>query len=212
MRVVFFGPPGAGKGTIAARLSEERSIPHISTGELFREAIKNSTPLGVKVKTIIDSGSLVPDSMTVDLVQKRLSSADVENGFILDGFPRTIPQAEALSEISKIDCVLNIHVEDEIIVKRLTGRRICTVCGNSHHLVFLRPQKPGVCDRCGGKLLQREDDTEGSIRKRLEVYKKQTEPLIQYYRSENLIVDVDGTPAPEVVYELTAKSLSEFLG
>ena len=208
MKLVMFGPPGAGKGTIAGKLSHRIKAPHISTGDLFREAIKNETPLGRKVKAILDSGALVPDEVTVDLVKERLSADDVGTGFILDGFPRTIPQAEALSEICKIDHVLNFRVEDDVLISRLTGRRICANCGHSHHIEFLPPKEKGVCDKCGGILVQREDDMETAIKKRLAVYKSQTEPLIEYYRTKGFIVDIAGSPPPDQVLESVSSALS----
>ncbi len=207
MKLVFFGPPGAGKGTVAGKLASQLGIPHISTGDLFRTAIKNRTTLGKKVKEILDSGALVPDEVTVDLVRERLSKGDIESGYILDGFPRTIPQAKALAKIVTLDGVINFTVDDETIVSRLTGRRICSKCGFSHHVEFLPPRREGYCDSCGGELIQREDDSEESIRKRLSVYQSQTAPLIDYYKKAGLIVDVDGTPAPEVVLNAAMAAL-----
>ena len=209
MKLVFFGPPGAGKGTVAGKLAERLGIPHISTGDLFRTAIKNQTDLGKKVKEILDSGALVPDEVTVDLVRERLVQGDTISGYILDGFPRTIPQAEALAQITTLNAVINFGVDDETIVSRLTGRRVCSKCGFSHHVDFLPPRSEGICDRCGGELIQREDDTEESIRTRLSIYQSQTAPLIEYYRKGGLIIDVDGTPAPEVVLSSVAAALQD---
>lgn len=207
MKLVMFGPPGAGKGTVAVKLAQKLEIPHISTGDLFRAAIKNQTELGKKVKAILDSGALVPDEVTVDLVRERLTRSDTESGYILDGFPRTVPQAEALATITTLSGVINFDVDDEAIVSRLTGRRICSKCGFSHHVNFLPPRKEGVCDQCGGELIQREDDTEGPIRNRLSVYQSQTEPLIDYYRKSGLIIDIDGSPAPDVVLSSVVAAL-----
>jgi adenylate kinase len=208
MKLVLFGPPGAGKGTVAGKLSADMQIPHISTGDLFRSAVKNKTPLGIRVKEIMDSGSLVPDEITVDLVKDRLVDRDARDGFILDGFPRTVPQADALFAMSDIDVVLNFAIDDSILIARLSGRRVCVSCGYSHHIEFLPPKKTGICDRCGGKLIQREDDMVGSIKKRLEVYRIQTEPLITYYRKKNIISDIDAAPAPDVVYASVLKELT----
>ncbi len=210
MKLVFFGPPGAGKGTIASKLAEKIGIPHISTGDLFRAAIKNETELGKKVKAILDSGALVPDELTVELVRERLSEGDTKSGYILDGFPRTIPQAEALADIDQIDAVINFEVADEVIVSRLSGRRICPNCGNIHHVEYMPPKQEGICDRCGGELIQREDDKEDSIRNRLAVYKEQTAPLLDYYNEKGLTIDIDGSPAPDVVLDSVSKALEKF--
>ena len=201
MKLVFFGPPGAGKGTIAVKLAEQLGIPHISTGDLFRAAIKNQTELGVKVKAILDSGALVPDEVTVELVRERIAENDTKSGYILDGFPRTIPQAEALAGIDQIDAVINFEVEDAAIIARLSGRRTCSKCGFIHHVEYLPPKKEGICDRCGGELIQRKDDSETSIRNRLSVYQKQTAPLLDYYSDKGLSIDIDGSPAPDVVLQ-----------
>ncbi len=200
MKLVFFGPPGAGKGTIAGKLAADRALPHVSTGELFRTAIKDHTPLGIQITDMMDSGALVPDSLTVEVVRKRLEQDDARGGFVLDGFPRTIPQADALSRTSDLSLVLNLIVGDETLIARLSGRRVCVSCGFNYHIKFLPPKKTDVCDRCQGTLMQRKDDTEVSIRRRLDVYQTQTEPLIEYYRDKGLIADVDGSPPPDDVY------------
>ena len=200
MNLVFFGPPGAGKGTIAARLAADRDIPHISTGELFREAVKQATDLGNKIKTVIDSGSLVPDEITIKLVKKRLSRSDASTGFILDGFPRTVSQAKALSATVDIDHVLNLSIKDEMVIKRLTGRRTCTNCGFTHHVVFMPPKEPDKCDNCGNHLVQREDDSETAIATRLKVYKSQSVPLIEYYVKKELLRNIDASPDPDTIY------------
>lgn len=194
------GPPGAGKGTAAARVAEEYQIPHISTGDLFRAAIKNETPLGLKVKSITEAGNLVPDELTIALVRERLEEDDTDGGFILDGFPRTIPQAEALDAFSNIAKVLNFTLDDEQIIERLSGRRVCRNCGATYHVKSMPPRKEGVCDLCGGELYTRKDDSVESIRNRLEVYRRQTLPLVEYYGRAKLIEEVDSTPAADEVH------------
>lgn len=206
MKLIFLGPPGAGKGTIASRLTEIMHIPQISTGDMFRAAINNQTELGRQVKAILDSGGLVPDEVTVNIVKERLSEDDCSNGFILDGFPRTIPQAEALSAIEKIDAAVNFIVTDELVIKRLTGRRICPKCKEIYHIETLKPKQDGLCDNDGTQLIQREDDSRDSIVNRLDVYKKQTEPLIAFYRSQNLLVDLDADGGvPKIMKEIEEK-------
>ena len=201
MKLIFLGPPGAGKGTLAAVVSEVYKIPHISTGEIFRAAIREKTPLGLKVQSIIDSGQLVSDETTIELVRERLEKDDAKNGFILDGFPRTIAQAEALAKIIGIDCAVNFDISDEEVVSRLSGRRVCKACGKNYHTDYMKPAKEGVCDKCGGELFTREDDKIESISKRLDVYRAQTAPLIAYYRERNLLKDIDARPASEVILE-----------
>ncbi len=199
MNLVMFGPPGAGKGTLAASLSRETGMIHISTGEIFREAIRNETELGKRVQRITESGALVPDELTIELVAARLRKDDVRNGVILDGFPRTIPQAEALRKLCEIDHVVNLRVPDEVVVERLSGRRVCSSCGTVFHIKFMPPKKEGVCDACGGELYQRKDDTVDAVKKRLEVYKNQTQELIEYFKKRDLLVEIDGTPKAETV-------------
>lgn len=199
MKFIFLGPPGAGKGTLAAKVAEEYKLPHISTGDIFRAAIKNQTPLGIKVKAIIDSGALVSDDITIELVKDRLSQDDAQNGFILDGFPRTIPQAEALAGIVAIDAAVNFDIADDAVIERLSGRRVCKGCGKNYHVKFMPSQKDGLCDDCNGELYTRDDDKIESIKNRLVVYRKQTAPLIDYYRSKNLLTDIDARPATEAV-------------
>ncbi len=196
MNLIFLGPPGAGKGTLAGLVSEEHGIPQISTGDLFREAVRNGTELGRKAKAIMDRGELVPDSLTVDLVKERLSRPDARKGFILDGFPRTVPQADALQALAPIDRVINFLAEDDIVIRRLSGRRVCRNCGAIYHVENIPPKVEGVCDRCGGKLYIRSDDQIDAIRRRLEVYRVQTEPLIQYYRQRGKLVDIDSSADP----------------
>lgn len=201
MNFIFLGPPGAGKGTLAAKVAEAYKIPHISTGDIFRDNIKRQTPLGVKVKAIIDSGSLVSDEITCELVKDRLSKDDTKNGFILDGFPRTIPQAEALEKFSKIDAAVNFDIADEAVVERLSGRRVCKSCGANYHIKFTKPAVEGKCDKCGGELYTRDDDQPESIKHRLVVYREQTAPLIDFYRKKGNLTDVDARPAAEKVLE-----------
>jgi len=201
MKLVFLGPPGAGKGTLAVLVTEAYSIPHISTGEIFRAAIREKTPLGLKVQAIIDAGQLVSDDTTIELVKERLAKSDAKKGFILDGFPRTIPQAEALAEIVDIDSAVNFDIDDELVVKRLSGRRVCKTCSQNYHVDFMPPKVEGKCDKCGGDLIIREDDKIEAITKRLEVYRKQTEPLIGFYREKNKLTDVDASPSSGTVFE-----------
>ena len=207
MKLIFLGPPGAGKGTLAARAVDILKVPHISTGNIFRAAIAAQSPLGLKVKSILDSGKLVDDETTIGLVKERLAEKDVENGYILDGFPRTIPQAEALAGFSTVDRVVNFDIPDSAVVERLGGRRTCRGCGANFHIVFGKPKQDGVCDHCGGELYTREDDKEGAIKKRLEVYREQTVPLIDYYRKNGLLADVDARPDVKTVVENFRKSM-----
>jgi adenylate kinase len=204
--LVLLGPPGAGKGTQASRIVAEYGIPHVSTGDILRAALKNQTPLGLEAKKFMDAGELVPDSVVIGIVKDRLQEPDTAKGFLMDGFPRTIPQAEALDValdaldrgISKVVVIL---VDEEDLVKRLTGRRICRSCQAPFHVMFTKPQVEGVCDKCGGELYQRDDDSEATVRNRLEVYRKQTEPLIDYYDRAGVVARIDGAQTPEKVYE-----------
>lgn len=202
MKCIFLGPPGAGKGTLASEVSKRYGIPHISTGDLFRAAIKNQTELGKKVKSVMDSGRLVDDNLTVALVKERLDKDDTKNGFILDGFPRTITQADALEKIAKMDSVINFHISDEEVIKRLSGRRVCSSCGKGFHVDFIKPKKDGICDFCGSSLITRDDDKIEAIQKRLDVYRKETAPLIDYYGERNICVDIDATPSAEEVVRI----------
>jgi len=195
--IVLLGPPASGKGTQAARLREALDLPHVASGDLFRENLKNQTELGLEAKTYMDRGALVPDDVTIAMVIDRLSQPDCVKGALLDGFPRTIAQAEALDEAlaargRKISVVPNIVVPDDVLVERVSGRRLCRVCGEAYHMTFNAPRQPGVCDNDGGELYQRDDDKPETVRKRLQVYWEQTSPLIDYYRQQGLLVEVNG--------------------
>lgn len=211
MRAILLGPPGAGKGTQADTIVKEFSIPHISTGDIFRKNIKEGTVLGKKAKEYMDQGLLVPDELTVELVKDRLLDEDCKNGFLLDGFPRTIFQADALEEALKgmdqsLDYVVNIEVRKELLIERAVGRRVCKDCGQTYHMTFNKPTVEGVCDNCKGELLQRKDDTEETVTKRINVYQEQTEPLIEYYTNKGIIVNIDGEkPIAEVGKNIVAK-------
>jgi len=194
MNLIFLGPPGAGKGTLAVKAVELLGIPQISTGSIFRTAIADGTPLGLKVKAIIDAGKLVDDETTIALVKERLAKDDVKKGYILDGFPRTIPQAEALAGFSKVDKVINFDIPDSGVLARLGGRRVCRKCGFNFHIIFNKPKKEGICDHCGGEVYIRDDDKPEAVQKRLEVYRAQTAPLIDYYRGKGLLLDIDARP------------------
>ncbi|MFE1312389.1 adenylate kinase [Streptomyces sp. NPDC058755] len=205
MRIVLVGPPGAGKGTQAVRLAEKLAIPHISTGDLFRANISRQTELGKLAKSYMDAGNLVPDEVTIAMAKDRMEQADAENGFLLDGFPRNVSQAEALDRLLdeegiKLDAVLDLEVPEEEVVKRIAGRRICRN-DSSHvfHVTYSRPKQEGVCDVCGGELYQRDDDSEETVRTRLEVYHTQTEPIIDYYKSQGLVVTISSLgPVDEI--------------
>src|SRR5699024_9877866 len=206
MNSIIMGLPGAGKGTQAAKIIKKHSIPHISTGDMFRLAIKNETDLGKQAKAFMDQGELVPDEVTVGIVKERLSQSDAKGGFLLDGFPRTIEQAEALNKImedlgSQIDQTINIDVPEEELMNRLTGRRICETCGATYHLVFNPPKEEGICDLDGGKLYQREDDNPDTVANRLEVNIKQTTPLLNFYKELGVLSTVDGSKDIDEVFE-----------
>jgi adenylate kinase len=208
MNIIMLGPPGAGKGTQAKMMVENLGIPQISTGDMLRAAVKEGTELGRKAKEYMDGGKLVPDDVVIGIVKERLAQSDCDRGFILDGFPRTIPQAEALDKVlgelgKRIEYVINVAVPNKELLTRLTGRRTCRKCGAMYHLVFNPPKKEGVCDKCGGELYQRDDDKEDTIRQRLKVYEDQTSPLIEYYRKKGVLYDVDGTGSiPEIFQEI----------
>lgn len=205
MKIIMLGAPGAGKGTQAKKIADKYSIPHISTGDIFRANIKNNTPLGQKAKTFMDQGLLVPDELVVDLVVDRFKADDCKNGYVLDGFPRTIPQAEALDAAllaigSKVDYAINVEVPDENIINRMSGRRACVSCGATYHIVHIPTKVEGVCDVCGSNLILRDDDKPETVEKRLAVYHEQTQPLIDYYTNKGVLTEVDGTKDMDVVF------------
>lgn len=212
MKIIMLGAPGAGKGTQAKQIAGKYSIPHISTGDIFRANIKNGTELGKKAKEYMDQGLLVPDELTCDLVVDRIGQDDCKNGFVLDGFPRTIPQAEALTDAlnklgEKMDYAIDVDVPDENIVKRMSGRRACLDCGATYHVVSIPPKKEGICDACGSKLVLRDDDKPETVQKRLDVYHEQTQPLIDYYKKAGILKSVDGTQPMEDVFAEIVKIL-----
>ncbi|WP_100404148.1 adenylate kinase [Bacillus sp. FJAT-42315] len=206
MNLVLMGLPGAGKGTQAEKIVEKYNIPHISTGDMFRAAMKEGTELGLKAKSFMDQGSLVPDEVTIGIVRERLSKPDCESGFLLDGFPRTVPQAEALEGIMEelgksINFVINVDVDKDILMARLTGRRICKDCGATYHMVFNAPAVEDKCDRCGGELYQRADDNEETVQNRLDVNLKQTQPLLDFYEQKGYLKNINGQQEIHVVFE-----------
>ena len=206
-KLVFLGPPGAGKGTQAVRVSEALNVPHISTGDIFRKEIREKTPLGVEAKSYIDAGGLVPDSVTIGMVKNRLAEDDCKNGFLLDGFPRTIAQAEALDSFAKPDKVIDIAVADEKLMARLTGRRVCTKCAGTFHISNLGSSE--VCPVCGAALYQRDDDKPETIKSRLDAYHAQTAPLIGYYTEAGTLREVDGDQKPDAVFAAVMAELKE---
>jgi adenylate kinase len=212
MRILLMGPPGAGKGTQAEFLTKELKIPHISTGDMFRKAVKEGTPLGIEAKRYMDAGKLVPDEVTIGIVKERLAEADCKAGFLLDGFPRTVPQADALDKTLrelgvKLDRVVNIMVEREALLQRLTGRRVCKVCSATYHVVYNPSQAGKQCQHCGGELYQRSDDSEATVANRLNVYEQQTAPLIEYYEKKGLLLNIEGNEAVETVMQNILRAL-----
>lgn len=212
MKIIMLGAPGAGKGTQAKRIADKWQIPHVSTGDIFRANIKNGTELGMEAKKYMDKGALVPDELTVKILLDRVAQEDCKNGYVLDGFPRTIPQAEvldkALAELGdSIDYAINVDVPDENIVNRMSGRRACVACGATYHVVYAPTKTEGICDRCGKELILREDDKPETVQKRLSVYHEQTQPLIEYYGAKGILKSVDGTKDMEEVFHDIVKIL-----
>ena len=212
LRAVLLGPPGAGKGTQAAKVIEKYNVPHISTGDIFRANIKEGTELGKKAQGYINEGKLVPDELVVDLVTDRLQQDDCKDGFLLDGFPRTILQAEQLDEFlskngQKLDIVLNFKVRKDVLVERISGRRVCKACGASFHVVNVPPKKEGICDTCGGELFQRKDDNRETVENRINVYESETAVLIGYYEKQGVLVDFDGEKSHEEVFADVVKAI-----
>ena len=201
LKLIIFGPPSAGKGTQAQRLSKKYGIPQIATGDLLREAVAKKTPLGVKIKSYLDSGRLGPDDLIVQLISERVSKPDCADGYILDGFPRTMGQAEELDKMTKVDIVLNIVVDFEMLVERAIGRRICKQCAAVYHVKFNPPEKEGVCDKCGAELIQRDDDKEDTVRNRLRIYMEQTAPLVDHFKKQGILVDIDGSRGIDGVFD-----------
>lgn len=206
MRIVLMGPPGAGKGTQAKKLAEAFSVPQIATGDILRAAVQQGTPLGKKAKEYMEQGLLVPDEVITGIVRERLKANDAEKGFILDGFPRTIPQAESLDKILeemgvKLDAVINIVVPRDELIQRFTGRRVCPNCGATYHVKHNPPEQEGICDKCGGQLIVRADDDIKTVEKRIDVYERETKPLIDYYKDKELLVNIDGNRPIEEVFE-----------
>ena len=214
IRTILLGPPGAGKGTQAARIIEKYHIPHISTGDIFRENIKQGTELGKKAQEYMARGELVPDDLVCEIACDRLLKDDCKEGFILDGFPRTVYQAEKLDEFlsengQKLDCVINLEVGEDILMKRLTGRRVCKKCGASFHVVNMPPKVEGICDVCGAELIQRTDDNEETARNRIDVYNAQTKPLVDYYKEAGVIADIDGAQGLEPTFAAIVAALEK---
>lgn len=214
MKIIMLGAPGAGKGTQAKMIADKYSIPHVSTGDIFRANIKNGTALGMEAKQYMDQGQLVPDELTVKILLDRVAQEDCKNGYVLDGFPRTIPQAEvldqALTELGdSIDYAINVDVPDENIIKRMSGRRACVACGATYHIVHIPTKVEGICDRCGAELILRDDDKPETVKKRLDVYHTQTQPLIDYYTAKGVLKEVDGTRDMQDVFADIVKILEQ---
>ena len=210
MKLILLGAPGAGKGTQAEKICEKLSIPTISTGNIIREAMKNGTEMGIKAKAAVEAGQLVSDDVVIGIIKERLAEDDCQNGFILDGFPRTIPQAEALDSMNvSIDAALSLEVSDREIVKRMSGRRVCEKCGASYHTEYKKPKTEGICDGCGAPLIIRKDDEPDTVLDRLDIYHKQTEPLKSYYKNQGKLITVEGQPKVEDTTKLVLDTLSE---
>jgi len=209
MRIVLLGPPGVGKGTLAGSLGKKLSIPKISTGDMLREAVKQGTELGKQAKEVMDKGTLVENYLVLGIIQERLKKEDCKNGFILDGFPRTIVQAKALDNITKIDVVINLLAGDKTIVERVSSRRVCVKCQTGYNVLTLKPKKGGVCDKCSGELIQRDDDKPETVKKRLDVYREETRPLIDFYEEKNIVKNINAEASIEEVFKDTVAALSE---
>ena len=208
MKLVLLGPPGAGKGTQAVRLADHFGVPRISTGDILRRQVADKTELGRKAATYVRSGKLVPDALVIEMVRKRLHEKDAKKGFILDGFPRTREQAQALDKMVKVDRALLLFLDPEDLIKRSTGRRVCQDCESVYHLLMNPPKRPGFCDRCGGKLIVREDDKEETVRHRIQVYEDQTKPLVSYYKEKGILVQVYGSGLIDEVFHRALEALS----
>jgi adenylate kinase len=208
VKLVIFGPPSAGKGTQAQKLSKKYGIPQVATGDLLRKAVADKTPLGLKVKSVLDQGKLGPDDLIVQLIKERVAKPDCKNGYLLDGFPRTMGQAKELEMMTSIDLVLNIVVDFEALVERAVGRRTCPKCSAVYHIKFNPPMNEGICEKCGSKLIQRDDDKEETVRNRLKVYMEQTAPLIEYYRKKGKLVDIDGSGGIDAVFAQMVDAIS----
>jgi adenylate kinase len=205
MNIVILGPPGVGKGTYSGFLSKKHGIPNISVGDLFRNAIKNQTDLGKRIKSYVSSGDLVPDQIVIELVKNRVEEADCKNGFLLDGYPRTVPQAEAMMQFKKIDAALNFVAPDEVIMERIGGRRTCSKCGAIYHIKNVPPTIDGICDRCTGRLVQRSDEKPDVIKNRLNVYREKTKPVVDYLRKKGLVADIDANYPIEEIDKIIAQ-------
>jgi len=212
LKLIIFGPPSAGKGTQAQKLSKKYGLPQVSTGDLLREAVAKQTPLGVKIKSYLDTGRLGPDDLIVQLIRDRVSKHDCADGYLLDGFPRTMGQAVELDKMTDIDLVLNIVVDHELLVERAVGRRICTKCNAVYHVKFNPPQRETTCDKCGGPLVQRDDDKEETVRHRLKVYQEQTAPLIDHFRKKRNLVDIDGSAGIDGVFRQMVDAVEQVKG
>lgn len=208
MKLVIFGPPSAGKGTQAQKLSKQYGIPQVATGDLLRRAVADKTPLGLKIKSYLDQGKLGPDEVLVQLIKERVAKPDCKNGFLLDGFPRTMGQAKELERMTDIDLVLSIVVDFESLVERAVGRRTCPKCSAVYHIKFNPPMNEGICEKCGSKLIQRDDDKEETVRNRLKVYQEQTAPLVEYYRRKGKLVDIDGSGGIDAVFGQMVDAIS----
>lgn len=214
MKKIFLGPPGSGKGTAASRIAPKFKIPHISTGDLFREHIKNQTDIGIKAKEFISEGGLVPDNITIEILKERIAREDCKNGFILDGFPRTLSQAEMLHNLTEIDVVINMDVTEEVIIERLSSRLSCSNCNKIYNLRSTAPKKQGICDTCQGEVIRRHDDEPKVVKKRLKEYKKNTKPLIDFYRDKGILIDIvckDINQTPEETFQEAFKAINNFL-